>query len=232
MPVLAVGDFGRGRTLALGTDSVWHWTVPTAGRGGDPTVYDRFWDRALRWLSRDPALAPSQLFTDRDRYGPGDPMAVRAMVRGADYGPRLRASLTVRSMDGAPEPLAEHRLEADATGEAAVRLRAPENPGAYLLELGGEGVEPEREPFLVTEGGVELSDPRLRRAELKRLATATGGRFFESPDEAPALSDLLVPARVRAGLERHAPLSTLWAGLLALLAFCLEWWLRRVWGER
>ncbi len=101
-----------------------------------------------------------------------------------------------------------------------------------MLSLSGEGVEPESEPFLVTEGGVELSDPRLRRSELERVASSTGGRFIDSPDDAPELSELLVPARVRAGVERHAPFSTLWAGALALLAFCLEWWLRRLWGER
>ena len=53
--------------LALGADSTWRWSLTTAGLRGDASAYERFWDRALRWLARDPLLDPAHVETDRER---------------------------------------------------------------------------------------------------------------------------------------------------------------------
>ena len=72
-PVLAVNNVGKGRTLALLTDSAWNWGFAAAddgrGRGArseeaagaktggdDGRALQRFWEGAIRWLVRDPAL--------------------------------------------------------------------------------------------------------------------------------------------------------------------------------
>ncbi|HBQ09786.1 MAG TPA: hypothetical protein DEF51_00880, partial [Myxococcales bacterium] len=68
LPVLVLGTAGEGRTLALTTDTTWRWGITTGGETGDASTYERFWDRAIRWLSRDPALEPARVTTDRERY--------------------------------------------------------------------------------------------------------------------------------------------------------------------
>ena len=57
-PVLAVSDVGKGRSLALLTDSAWTWGFQAAGAGDDGRAFQRFWEGAIRWLVRDPALTP------------------------------------------------------------------------------------------------------------------------------------------------------------------------------
>ena len=61
MPVLAIGDEGDGRTVALGLDGAWELEFSdlgarTAGRG-----HAALWDGLLGWLMRDPRFEPAQL---------------------------------------------------------------------------------------------------------------------------------------------------------------------------
>ena len=61
MPVLAIGDEGDGRTIALGVDGAWQLEfselgAKTAGRG-----HGALWDGLLGWLMRDPRFEPAQI---------------------------------------------------------------------------------------------------------------------------------------------------------------------------
>ena len=59
-PVLIVGEAGRGRTLALTTDSSWYWSFVAAGQELGPRAYETFWHAAIRWLVRVPDATASQ----------------------------------------------------------------------------------------------------------------------------------------------------------------------------
>src|SRR5207237_1339074 len=61
MPVLALGDQGNGRALALGVDGGWllqfsAFGARTGGRG-----HGALWDGLLGWLMRDPRFEPAQM---------------------------------------------------------------------------------------------------------------------------------------------------------------------------
>ena len=61
MPVLAIGEQGDGRTVALALDGAWmlqfsELGARTAGRG-----YGALWDGLLGWLMRDPRFEPAHL---------------------------------------------------------------------------------------------------------------------------------------------------------------------------
>src|SRR5207237_4695081 len=60
-PVVAVREVGSGRTLAVTTDASWYWGFLAAEEGQGNRAYQRFWNNALRWLVRDPALTPIQI---------------------------------------------------------------------------------------------------------------------------------------------------------------------------
>src|SRR5207237_8076325 len=70
-PVLAVSDVGKGRALALLTDTGWHWGFGAAGAGDDGRAFQRFWESAIRWLVRDPALTLLRVDLDRVEYHRG-----------------------------------------------------------------------------------------------------------------------------------------------------------------
>ena len=232
LPVLVVGRHGHGRSLAFATDSSWHWSMPTAGRGGDPSVYDRFWDRAIRWLTRDPLLDESHLTTEREAYLPDVPVRVEGRLRSEQYLPLAQAEVTVaiRGVDGVPQE--EAVVRADERGRIVAELRSPGEPGLYHVVARVDGKELVAEPFVVELSGVELASPSSRPEALAAISQATGGDFFASVDDAPDLAALDVTRTVSLGSERHAPFSQARWALLLLALILAEWALRRSWGER
>lgn len=227
LPVLAAGRFGKGRSLALGTDTTWHWSMPTAAAGGDPAVYDRFWDRALRWLAKDPLLDPSQLSTDRERYAPGQAVHLRGVARGPDYTPRQPGEVSLWVVSPSEGDVQQVTVEPDVDGNLEAHFEAPTGVGIYELVLREGGSALASVPFLVERGGAELADPRPAPKALAELAIRTGGRSFATPEKAPDLASLDAVRTRTLGTERMTPFSTPWTAALVVALLCLEWWLRR-----
>ena len=231
LPILTVGRFGRGRTLAFATDTSWHWSMPTAGRGGDPSAYDRFWDRAVRWLTRDPLLDPSSLLTDHEAYTPGTRIEVSGVARDETYRALGKTKLGVSLRDAKQAELGELTLESDEQGGFRGVLKAPDAPGVLHAVLTHDGKELARTPFIVELSGEELANPKANPELLKRIAEQTGGRFIERPEDAPALEELDASRSQSLGVERYAPFGHAGWAALTFLLIAIEWVLRRRWGE-
>jgi uncharacterized membrane protein len=232
LPILSVGGFGKGRSLALATDTSWHWSMPTAGAGGDPSAYDRFWDRVVRWLSHDPLLDPSRITTAQASYTPRSPVEVSGLVRSAEYALMRREKLSVRISGEGGGVLATLPVESDDQASFGASLEAPALPGVYEAEVFSGDTRLAHEPFLVELAGVELSKPEPQPETLEQLARRTGGHAYGSAREVPALDDLDRSRTTSLGIERHAPFSQPWWAVGAFLVIALEWVVRRRLGLR
>jgi hypothetical protein len=235
-PILVVGEAGRGRTLALTTDSSWYWSFVAAGQEIGPRAYETFWHSAIRWLVRDPALTPMRLTADRTTFEPGgDLPALDAQVRGSDYGAaagaQLRATLSSGD-DPVPRPAGTAVTAQD--GSAHIVL-PPLPPGAYkatVVARGADGAEigEAEEAFTVAPSGPELLQPAPRPDILQAIASATGGKTIDAGDRLDALP-WRDPERVEVGQRKSRPLWDRWGVLVALCAVVgVEWTLRRRWG--
>ncbi|MBX7196026.1 MAG: glutamine amidotransferase [Sandaracinaceae bacterium] len=246
LPVLATCTFGRGRVLALMTDTSWRWGMTTAGETGDATAYERFWDTTLRWLARDPLLDPARVTTDRERYGPEAPLRVEATLRDLGYQPFADEHMQLRVLDAAGREVRSVEARTDASGQLAAEVEPPAEPGGYRViaerrdasdgrvsSRPSAGViehprELAEEVFVVELGGDELADPRPAEATLRTLAERTGGRFT-TLEEAGALADFDASrSRVREVVRRR-PFASAPAVLALLVLFGVEWILRRRW---
>jgi hypothetical protein len=255
-PVLAVDNVGKGRTLALLTDSAWSWGfaaasagdeghargVPTGDASGakpagdDGRALQRFWEGAIRWLVRDPALTLLHIDLDRTEYRRGQTVAARVRTLHADYTP---AGRTVVTLDLLPAEDARSGAGADAKPLRALAVTTGDDgeahadfaglaAGAYRLvgraTLDGRAVE-EQTTFVLRPEGRELDDVVSRPEVMRQIATLTGGEFRSGTLGSPAIR----PARqVRVGSLRTV---ALWSHpLLLFLAVALlaaEWMLRR-----
>ena len=231
MPVLAVGTPGRGRALALTTDSGYRWGMPTAGRTGDASAYERFWDRSLRWLSRDPLLDPAQISTDRESYGPaaklrGDCAARRAVprARAREFGWCAERSRRDRARSSGRDRLGWARNE---------RLAVPERAGAYTLAVKVEGASDwlAEQGFVVETGGDELADPRARPDWMREIARVTSGEAHGARDALRI--DTLPSTRTRViGSDVYSPFASPWYFLVVVVLLGVEWFARRRFGLR
>ncbi len=233
LPVLAVRQVGKGRTMALSVDSSWRWSFSEAGQGGGNQAYLRFWKSAMRWMVGDPDDQAVTVEVPRENVEPGELLVVSVQVRDAGFSPLAGATVVGEVIGPAGEsPLAG---TTDAHGAAVftvpttergahrVRVRASDEKGAVLGAADSVYAVVTRDPELESI----RPDPELLRA----LADATGGRFI-GPGE--RVDPLLDPAASRVVRDyREAPIwaAPLGAGAVVLLA-SLSWWLRRRAGRR
>lgn len=233
-PVVVARDVGRGRSLAVATDTTWRWSL--AGRDGSGAGQDHatFWRNALRWLVKDAEEKQVQVLTDQENYRLGEPMRVQVRVLSADYLPRPDAEVTGRAKPlggGAPVPL---QGRTDADGQIAFVVPA-DIEGTWTLDVSVPSIP---DPFGRGEARVsvsdrqgELEDPTARPDLLGALAAATGGEVLTgaNPDPRDAATSqanaVVAVDRATEPVWNHYGLL-----LLLLLPLGIEWILRRRFG--
>lgn len=232
-PVVAAREVGRGRSLAVATDSTWFWgfVAAEAGRGG--RAHQRFWLNALRWLVRDPGTDALQVEPDQRTVEPGSPVGLTVSLRGADFGPAAGRKVSVELVGEDGKAAAGGDAVTSADGEARLELLPP-GPGAYRVVARAEGaasVETGGAAVAVRGAGPEDADAAPRPELLRAIAKATGGGFSLLPGGGLPELALNDPERIEIGRRKDVPI---WdrAWTLAALAATLaaEWVLRRRFG--
>jgi uncharacterized membrane protein len=236
MPLLAIGEQGDGRTIALGVDGSWQFEfsrlgAQTAGRG-----HGALWNGLLGWLMRDPRFEPAQM----DVVGgctAGVPTVLRAHVVPLPPGAKPDAltltlarideqepSSSARSGVGALAPI--HLESVRGLGDTVdIPIPALESGGyAARLRFGTGSVT--RYDFACEAGGDEWADSRPDAPRLKALAEATGGTFLWADEDAKRLA---LPKPTHVSSERHVvPLAPPWAwAFFAAATLGVHWITRR-----
>ena len=228
IPILVLSEAQEGRVLSLMVDTSWRWGITAGGTTGDASAYERFWDRALRWLARDPSLEPARVTTEREHYGPSALLRVRGLLRDARYQPLVAKSVRLAVVDRAGIELSSRDVLTSEGGQISVELEGPEETGAYRVQVLDEERLLCEEEFVVEAGGNELADPRSNIESLRDLTQ--DGQLVMSPEEAPDL-DAFDATRIRHHAVREvAPFATWWAFVISVFLFSFEWWWRRRMG--
>lgn len=235
MPVIVAGDYGKGRSLAIATDTLWRWGFVAAARPGDDgRQYTRFWENAIRWLIQDPDLRHLHVDSDAVEYAPGAPVRIGVRLLGRDYQPAARGKVTLTIRKGADPKNAQlvrrDQVVTDEEGLGVLELPAG-GPGVYRVEgtatLGALQAAAS-DIYLVKDGGHELDHPSGNPALLETLARVTKGQSLGATDRLPSELAFDPPRVVR--VDRRSDVE-LWSrpGLLvlAVLLLGLEWLLRQ-----
>jgi hypothetical protein len=226
MPVLAIGDQGDGRSIALGIDGGWLLEFSQLGARTSGRGYGALWDGLLGWLMRDPRFEPAQL----DLVGPcvaDEPSKLRVRVPSAALERTKETTIEIRRLDQKDAPVVRVVVPKRAPGAgSAADLVLPALPaGGYTARLRlGDGPTTRRD-FACESGGDEWADSRPDPDRLKALASATGGTFRYADDRL----NFPLPKPTVVSAERHVvPLLPPWSWtLVAALALGVHWFARR-----
>ncbi|MEM9113090.1 MAG: glutamine amidotransferase [Myxococcota bacterium] len=231
-PLVSIRDVGRGRSMAVATDSSWFWRFVAVGEEGRAgREYDRFWNQSLRWLIRDPALSRLRLSARHPVVYKGEPVQADVTVLGVDYrgleGAEVQAQLV--PFDTRTEGRST-TLRTGAAGTAVLEFEDVE-PGTYVMRAEAsdenERLAQAEEPVIVEASEVERRSPFPRPQLLEAMAKASGGSFTRISEPLPEL-ELEEARRVEVDRSRVVPLWDGFPFLLLLTALLgLEWWLRR-----
>jgi uncharacterized membrane protein len=231
-PVVAVREAGAGRTLAVTSDATWRWGFLAAESGQGNRAYLRFWSAALRWLVRDPALAPVQVEPDAPAVEPGSPVGLSVSVRSPDWGPGAGRKVDAELVDEAGRSVAHGQAVAGPDGNARLELTPP-GPGAYKIIAKADGRDGENATAAVAVRGAgpEDADAAPRPELLSALAEATGGAFDTIPGGGLPRLAMADPEVVEIGRRKAVPIwDRAWTLAVLALALAGEWVLRRRWG--
>jgi hypothetical protein len=231
MPVLAIGEEGDGRTIALGVDGAWELKFSQLGADTAGRAHGALWDGLLGWLMRDPRFEAAQMeivggctagLTSTLRARVLAPAAGAPQPGGA-AGKQPTVALDVTRIDAQHAPIHIERprpAQASSVDFALPALVA----GAYEARLRLGGGATTRHDFACEAGGDEWADSRPDAQRLQALAKASGGAFAFASDAA----SLPLPKPTVVSAERHVtPLAPPWTWTLAAAAFLGAHWVAR-----
>jgi uncharacterized membrane protein len=223
MPVLAVGETGNGRSVALTIDDAHRLAFSESALKTSGRAFGALWDGLLGWLMRDPRFEPASIeVAGGCRAGAPVRLVVRTLP-GVSGEMELR--LAMLGSDGASQmirrgpPGSARQLDIDvpelASGGYAATLRFGDGPSTV-------------QDFACERGGDEWADSRPDPDRLDHIAQATGGRSVPVSD----VRSLSFPKAMEVASERRSsPLLPPWVWTAAAsLMLGLHWIARRKFG--
>jgi len=230
MPLLAIENYGRGRTVLFATEGSWRWKM---WMDHSDKTHATFWQQIYRYLVTDTpgqvvATTPRSVLADETR------VPIRVEVKDKQYKPATNAKVQARflSPDGssatlqlAPVPLEEGVYAGEWTAEKT---------GSYVVDIlaGGEQEEIGHDvlTFRREDGVAENFHTSQNRELLEKLSEQTGGRYYK-PAEASKLANEI--SYSEAGITSRETRDLWDMPILFLLVLAIrssEWLLRRRWG--
>ena len=244
-PVVGVWEVGKGRSMAVATDSTWKWSFHNTGIGGTSRPYQTFWNASIRWLIKDPELKLLRVQVEESAVRPGEDVAVQVSVARPDYTPavgvegameilhRPLAALDGSSPELAPQLMKTEVFKTDDRGRAQIVIPAAD-PGAYTVRARAHteaGDLEDEDLFLVHLDSQELRSIEPRAELLEAIAQKTGGSYHRLPDFASSMT-FKEPRVVQVNRRKVIDLwDTLWVLVIICGLLGTEWTLRRRWGR-
>jgi uncharacterized membrane protein len=229
-PLLAIENFGHGRTAVLATEGTWRWKMLQDHT--DITDFT-FWKQLLHWLVTETpgqvvASTPHQVLSDDTE------LPLRAVVRDKTYQPVAGASVEatitrpdaqVSVVEMKPDPLEPGTYTADYSADKTGAYVAEVVARQDKTELGRDSLTFRRE-----DGVAENFGAAQNKDLLQTLSSDTDGNYY-TPSKAKRLPDEIAVSE--AGITAHDNLDIWDMPILFLLVIAIrggEWLLRRRWG--
>jgi uncharacterized membrane protein len=184
VPALAIQRYGRGVAAVFAVQDSWLWQMHAAVALEDET-HERLWRQLLRWLLES---VPDRVTVSPEpgRVGPGEPVTLRATVTDATFLDVNDAGVVARVVAPSGRRLdvpLEWTLGQD--GVYTGRFVA-EEPGVHRLEAearrGRDTTRSTPGALLVDDHGADVAQAEMRAPLLRRIAAATGGRYYPLAD--------------------------------------------------
>jgi len=198
-------------------------------RGKGNIAYLKLVDRMVRWLTKDPGLAPVQMTLPENSGFIGNETEVRIKVKEGDLAPNLRSPVLFSVFS--PEGLKiESKLKPTEQPSEYLGSFIPQKEGTYKMRV--ETQVGHLEEFMVITGPLESLDAAPDHEQLKMISASTGGKYLSNVDN--LLKEIESDIQKGESQFIEEKRSSVWATpyMMAIVLGLLvpEWYFRRRWG--
>ncbi len=224
-PLIVAQRYGQGRSLVFAGEASWRWRMM---RPATDHSYQTIWRQLVRWVTAG-SLSPVAIAPLTPTL-PGVTERIAVTVRNEDFTPIANAevSLALTAPNG-DSRLMTAALSSPKDGRYVVAAKF-DQPGVYRLDAtaarAGTRIGVASRQVLVGGADLEMAQPRLNDAVLRRLASETKGRYLPA-DRAGDLPAMLRESRVEAGVPEQRDLWQNGWSLLAIVALLAGEWVAR-----
>jgi uncharacterized membrane protein len=219
MPVLALGEAGDGRAIALGLDSTHRLAFGELAASVQGRAYGALWDGLLGWLMRDPRYEAARVELLGECIA-GEPISLEVHRL-----PGMAGDVEVSLEPLSPGKQRIHRQTVVDNHSATIRVKVPpQEAGGYAVRV-AVGAAPEtRHDIGCERGGSTWTDSRPDAERLAQISDATNGMHVTLND----IADLPKTEVTEVTAERHvAPVLPPWIWALASCLLLGSHWLAR-----
>jgi uncharacterized membrane protein len=225
-PVIVTQRYGQGRSMVFAGEASWRWRMLLPSTDN---TFELAWRQMTRWIASGAAdaveIPPTSVAL------PGTTETISVLVRNEEFRAVGDAEVTLHVKDpGGQERSVSAALADPQSGRYSAAVRF-EQAGVYQIaadvKRGSRALARLNRPILIGGADLEMTEPRLNEAVLRRIAETSGGQYVAAAQAAE------VPTLIRAADTGSPPMEMrdVWdnAWTLAMIVALLgaEWVLRR-----
>lgn len=231
-PVLAVGEFGSGRTAVLCAAPLWRWAILPAAFGQDNHIFNNLAANIMQFLLAKEKIAPFVLRTGKRIYRSGEPVAISASLSDQSNQPLSGAKVTVKLKKQNGDSTETFSVELGETGNGIYETQLPSlSPGKFKISAvatyNGKVIGRAQTSMVVEEYQLEFAQTNQDRAMLEAISELSGGKYFFADSIGELSDDIELPVRLRSWTVEKELWSSPWLLLLVVVSLASEWLLRK-----
>lgn len=235
IPVVIAGNFGRGKVLAVLTNSFWRLAFSPEQKKATSDAYIDFWLNALRWLSGGAGESNILIEPVKNNFYSGEKVKLNVKALNKKYLPFKNSSVEIKVVNIDDGRIVFNKELKGSTGEELVEFNINED-GTYRVILqvseGNRIIDGTESKIVIKNRKGEMETPFTNDELLRELADKTGGKFFNLTDNVKKIKikEKSLPAFKE---DKKSPLwNSFFIYLCTIIFLSLEWYLRRRWGLR
>ncbi len=231
-PVLAVLEYGSGRSAIFCGAPFWRWSIIPAAFGGDDHIFKNLAQNIIKYLLAKEKITRFALRPGKHVYCSGEPVTISASLRDVSNQPRAGAKITVEVKSQSGDSTQTFSIELTDAGNGIYESQLPSlSPGKYKIlgeaQYGDKKIGNARSSVIVEEYKLEFAQSNQDRAMLEGIADISGGKYFPA-DSSAALPDAMnFPNKMRTWTTERELWSKWWLLVIITMTLATEWILRK-----
>lgn len=228
--ILAIQNYGAGKTAALTVDSLWRWRLKSSATDKS---YEKFWRQLIHWLTTE-RLEKMSLKIDKNFYAIKENVKIEVAVFEREF--QSKATKVEANIVDPQGKLNKVKLDFSIGGNLEYEGRfVPQTRGGYRIKViaknnfGKEMVSNEIH-FDVRETSLEFSNVTLNETGLMALALASNGKYYKLNEVTGRISKDLTKANVFYIQVDKDLWDNPWVLCALVVLFAIEWILRKIKG--